>query len=58
MKTNWVCPKCKAMITTHVKTYPPICQNVQSHCSVGVTMEENSGRTKKTIQGATDPVTG
>lgn len=54
MKTNWVCPKCKAMITTHVKCYPPICQNVKAHCSVGVTMEESNGRPKDPVQEATD----
>lgn len=51
MKTNWVCPKCKAMITTHVKTYPPICQNIKSHCSVGVTMEEENENARGSVQG-------
>lgn len=54
MKTNWVCPKCNKMITTHIKTYPPICYNVKAHCSVGAEMEESNGRPKDPVQKATD----
>lgn len=57
MKTNWVCPKCKKMITTHIKTYPPICYNAKAHCSVGAEMEEDNATVRKAIQGTTGPVT-
>lgn len=57
MKTNWVCPKCKKMITTHIKTYPPICYNAKAHCSVGAQMEESNATTRKAIQGTASPVT-
>ena len=38
--TNWQCPKCGDKITTHIKTYPPVCHNQYNHSRNGETMEE------------------
>ncbi len=56
MKTNWVCPKCNKMITTHIRTYPPICYNTKAHCSVATEMEEQNATARKAIQGTTGPI--
>lgn len=38
MPYNWVCPKCKAETGTLSCTYPPTCNNPDSHTSQVVEM--------------------
>jgi hypothetical protein len=55
MKTNWMCPKCNEQITTHIKTWPPVCHNQKVHSTQSITMEEANASSRKPIQRIADP---
>jgi hypothetical protein len=38
------------MITTHIRTYPPTCNNKSAHSSVSITMEEKKLGNRRAIQ--------